>query len=75
MKKADKLKQIESEYVSVARVMKEFFSAEEILSRQAKGLGSGAYVPIPRRHLGKTCRVFVMKNTEDDTNEKTKKTK
>ena len=41
-------------------LMKDLMSSDEILERDVVGIGTGAHINIPKKHLGKTARVFIM---------------
>lgn len=40
---------------------------EEILERKVVAVGNGAHINIPLKHLGKSARIFIKKQEEDNT--------
>ena len=69
--KPDNKENEKGEFLSMAKILNEFFKAEEILEKKVVGIGNGAHINMPLKHLDKKCRVFVMK--PEDESKSTKK--
>ena len=44
----------------------ELASADEVLQKNVVGIGDGAHINIPRKHLGKKAKVIIFKKGESE---------
>lgn len=58
-------KREDDEFISIGKMLKEFMTAEEVLTREVKELGNSAYVNVPKSHIGKEARIFIKPKKED----------
>jgi len=54
------------EFISIAKMMSEFFSADEILNRKVSKMGNSGHISVPAKHLGKQARVFILKKEKEE---------
>lgn len=62
-KQNDQIDNLQNELVN------EILNADEILVRDIVAVGNGAHVNIPKKHIGKSCRIIVHKNKIEDYTE------
>lgn len=53
------------EFVSIAKMMGEFFKADQILKRKVSKSGSGGHISVPPEYIGSTARVFLHKEKKE----------
>lgn len=47
-------------------------SIEEVLERNVVSVGNGAHITIPKKHTGKTARVFILRKEKQEGKEEKK---
>ena len=61
----DKEEVREWENILVSDIIKSVLNADEILEKTVVGIGSGAHINIPKKHLGKEAKVIISKNLKE----------
>lgn len=52
-----------------------FQDVEEVLQRKVVGIGNGAHVNIPKKHIGKDATITIWKGEEENKKQEEKKNK